>query len=186
MTYNEHELEHLILASPFDDRLRVLLEELLDDTEPDGVDIELLRRERRIAKALEQGESVSEVIHEYKQFRITQSNYFWDMRGCTDHLFRPFSLWLVACVPDRQFALNVAIQNKLHREFDSACLPVEIARGLHPDAAYETMHGILDFVRRYRGPSGTEPDLADDEITIEMLATYSSKYTDPNCPITMP
>jgi hypothetical protein len=183
VTHTERELEHLILANPLDDRLRVQLEELLDDTEPDSVDLELLRRERSIAEALEQGQSVSEVIHQYKQFRIEQSNYFWDMRGCSAHLFRSFSLWLVACGPDRLFALNVAIQNKLHREFDSACLPVEIARGLHPDAAYETMRGILDFVRRYRGPTGKEPELADDEITIEMLATYSSKYTDPNCPI---
>jgi GAF domain-containing protein len=177
VTYTEHELERLILANPLDDRLRVQLEELLLDTEPDGVDIELLRRERHIAEALEAVQSISELIDEYKQFRITQSNYFWDLRGCSDHLFRPFSLWLVACVPDRLFALNVAIRNKLNREFDPACLPLEIARGLRPDAAYETMRGIFDFVRRYRGPTGNEPDLVDDEITIEMLATYSSKYT---------
>ena len=186
MTHTEHELENMILANPLDDRLRVQLEELLHDTEPDGVDIELLRRERNIAEALEHGQSISELIHEYKQFRITQSNYLWDMRGCVDHLFRPFSLWLVACVPGRMFALNVAMQNKLHRGFDSASLPMEIARGLHPDAAHETMLGILDFVRRYRGPTGNEPALAADEITIEMLATYSSKYTDPDSPITMP
>jgi hypothetical protein len=108
------------------------------------------------------------------------------MRGCVDHLFRPFSLWLVACVPDRLFALNVAIQNKLHRTIELTPLPVEISRGLHPDAAYETMRGILDFVRRYRGPTGKEPDLADHEIAIEMLATYSLKCTAPDCPITMP
>ncbi|MEZ6138855.1 MAG: hypothetical protein R3C53_28555 [Pirellulaceae bacterium] len=186
MTYTEHELENMILANPLDDRSRVQLEELLHNTEPDGIDIELLRRERHIAEALEHNQSISEAIHAYKQFGITQSNYFWDMRGCVDHLFRPFLLWLVACVPARIFALNVAIQNKLNREFDSASLPMEIARGLHPDAAYETMRGILDFVRRYRGPTGSEPAVADDEIAIEMLATYSSKYTDPNCPITMP
>lgn len=183
VTPTEHELENLILANPLDDRLRVQLEELLGDTEPDGVGIELLRRERHIAEALERGQSMAEMIRDYKQFRIAQANDFWDMRGCSDHLFRPFSLWLVACVPDRLFALNVAIQNKLHQKLDSARLPVEIARGLHPDAAFETMRGIIEFVRRYRGPTGKEPPLADDEIAIEMLASYSSKYTDPNRPI---
>jgi hypothetical protein len=77
------------------------------------------------------------------------------------------------------FALNLAIQNKLNRTIESASFPVEMARGLRPDAMHETMLGIIDFVRRYRGPTGKEPDLADDEIIIEMLATYSTKYSVP-------
>lgn len=175
MDYTEDELESLILGNPLDDSLRIQLENLLQKSEPDCVDVELLRRERQIAEALDRGELVGELILEYKQFRIAQADYFWDMRSYADHLFRPFSLWLVTCNPDRFFSLNLAIQNKLNRTIEPQSLPVEIARGLHPDAAHETMCRIIDFVRRYRGPTGKEPDLMDGEIDIQILATYSSK-----------
>jgi hypothetical protein len=173
VSHTELELKSLILGNPLDDKLRIELEQRLADTEPGGIDSELLRRERMIADALDRGESIDGQIQEYKQFRITQSNYFWDMRGCLNHLFRPFSLWLVHCNPSRAFALNVALENKLHKKVDIHCLPVEILRGKQPDAAYEIKNGIIDFVRRYRGPSGREPTLNDDEIGIVMLAGYS-------------
>lgn len=174
----EHELESLILGNPLDDALRIELEELLCETEPDGVDIELLRRERCIANLLESGASIDRQIHEYKQFRIAQSHYFWDMRGCVNHLFRPFSLWLVHCDASREFALNIALENKLGRNIDIKSIPTEIVRGKQPDAAFEIKTGIIEFVRRYRGPSGHEPALKDDEINIAMLPTYSKKTPD--------
>jgi len=175
VAHTEHELESLILGNPLDDTLRIELEELLTETEPDGVDVELLRRERLIADMLDDGQSIDRQIHEYKQFRIAQAYYFWDMRGCVDHLFRPFSLWLVHCERSREFALNVALENKLRRKLEITSLPIEIVRGKQPDAAFGIKTGILDFVRRYRGPSGHEPSLHDDEIGIVMLATYSQK-----------
>ncbi|QDU54836.1 hypothetical protein [Aeoliella mucimassa] len=96
------------------------------------------------------------------------------MRGSVDHLFRHFSLWLVTCAADRRFALSVAIEKKLHRTIDLASMPVEIARELRADTVCDMMHGILDFVRRYRGPSGKEPELAEGEVKLRMLATYHS------------
>lgn len=173
MSHTLHELEDLILADPLNDGLRVELEELLASSEPNEIEHELLYRERTIADSLDHGRSIDEQINEYKQFRIAQSNYFWDLRGCVDHLFRPFSLWLVHCVPHREFAMNVALENKLKREIDIQSLPTEIARGTHADSAYEIRNGIIDFVRRYRGPTGKETDLLDGEIEIVMLATYS-------------
>jgi hypothetical protein len=79
----------------------------------------------------------------------------------------------VHCDPSRAFALNVALENKLRQMVDINSLPVEIVRGKQLDFAYEIKTGILDFVRRYRGPSGREPTLNDDEITIVVLAGYS-------------
>lgn len=177
VAYTEQELESLIPRNPLDDSLRIQPEKLLSETGPDDVDVEVLRRERQIAEALDRGESIQDLIRQYRQFRIAHSDYFWDMRGCVDHLFRPFSLWLVSCNPDRLFALNLAIQNKLNRAPELHLLPVEIASGFRPDAAFETMCGIIDFVRRYRGPTGKEPDLMDGEIEIKVLATYSSRYS---------
>ncbi|MCP4887118.1 MAG: hypothetical protein GY904_10965 [Planctomycetaceae bacterium] len=173
MGHTEHELESRILGDPLDDSLRVELEELLAEREPDGVDIELLRRERLIADSLVRGQSIDRAMHDYKQFRDARSDYFWDNRGCRNHLFRPFSLWLVHCEPSRQFALNVAIENKLNQTINFNSLPVEVLRGKQPNAAFDTRNAIMEFVRRYRGPSGTEPELVDSEIAIQMLATYS-------------
>jgi hypothetical protein len=167
------ELYALILKNPLEDDLRIQFENLLANTAPDSVELELLRRERRIADALDAGESIDGLIRDYKQFRVAQSDYFWDMRGCLDGLFRPFSLWVISCNPDRAFALNIAVKNKLNREVALRYLPVEALRDAHADKAFEIRSGILDFVRRYRGPSGDEPQLADNEIEIAMLATYS-------------
>ena len=168
-----HELKNLIPADPLNDRLRIELEQLLATTEPNDIELELLQRERQIAERLDSGLSIDEQINEYLQFMTTQSNYFWDMRGNTAHLFRPFSLWLMHCEPSRLFALNVALRNKLNRETAIPSFPIEIVSGKSPDSTYDLKNEIIDFVRRYRGPSGNEPDLREDEIRFVMLATYS-------------
>lgn len=173
MNHTLQDLEDLILADPLNDSLRIELEKVRASSEPNEIEHELLYRERMIAELLDYGRSIDEQIHEYKQFRSAHSNYFWDMRGCVDHLFRPFSLWLVHCVPHRKFALNVAMKNKIKREMAIQCMPTEIVRGTHADSAYEIRNGIIDFVRRYRGPTGKETELLDGEIDIVMLATYS-------------
>ena len=173
MSHTLQELEDLIPADPLNDSLRVELEQLLASSEPNEIEHELLYRERMIAESLDRGQSIDEQIHEYKQFRIAQSNYFWDMRGNVDHLFRPFSLWLVHCLPNREFALNVAMNNKINRKLDIKSIPTEIVRATHADSAHEIRNGIIEFVRRYRGPTGNETDLFDGEIEIVMLASYS-------------
>ena len=173
MTHTLQEQKSLILADPLDDSLRVELEQLFSTTEPNDVEHELLRRERQIAEDLDLGRLIDEQINEYIQFMIAQSGYFWDRRGNVNYLFRPFSLWLVYCEPSREYALDIALRNKNIQEIDFQSLPIEIDRGNSPDCAYQLKNGIIDFVRRYRGPSGNEPDLMECEIEIVMLATYS-------------
>ena len=173
MSHTLQELEDLIPVDPLNDSLRVELEQLLASSEPNEIEHELLYRERMIAESLDRGRSIDEQIREYKQFRISQSNYFWDMRGNVEHLFRPFSLWLVHCEPHREFALNVALNNKINRELDIQSIPTEFVRAKHAGSAHEIRNGIIEFVRRYRGPTGNETDLLDGEIEIVMLATYS-------------
>ena len=97
------------------------------------------------------------------------------MEGSLDYLFRSFSLWIVSCNASRRFALQVAIENKLNEAVQIGDLPQEIVRGMQLDSAYEARNRILDFIRRYRGPTGNEPNLADDEIELVMLATYSQR-----------
>ncbi|QDU54837.1 hypothetical protein [Aeoliella mucimassa] len=64
--YSAHELERQILAYPLDDSLRIQLEKHLRVTEPQGIDLELLSRERLMAESLEQGSSIDEQLHEYR------------------------------------------------------------------------------------------------------------------------
>ena len=169
----EDELKHLILGSPLDNSLRAELEQVLSVTEPDCIDRELLQRERLIADSLDSGEPVDDLIQDYRRFCIDTANYFWDERGCLDHLFRPFSLWLIGYDPSRKFALGIALENKLQRKVDIDFLPVEFLRAKRPDSVFAIKRGIIEFVQRYRGPSGREPELAADEIKIVMLASGS-------------
>jgi len=172
--YSEHELESLILRNPLDDDLRIQLENRLSATEPDSVELELLQRERKIAEALDAGEPVDDLIHAYQRFRVFRSDYFWDLRGSWGHLFRPFSLWLAFCDTTRAFALDVALQNKVKQRILFDSFPVEIVRDQMADSAFELKEGIIDFVPRYRGPSGKEPELTENEIVIVMRASYST------------
>ncbi|MDZ4818872.1 MAG: hypothetical protein SGJ20_07860 [Planctomycetota bacterium] len=169
----ENERAPLIRSNPLDDSLRIELENHLAERRPEAIQLELLRRERQIAELLDRGESVDALIEAYQQFRNEQSNFIWDMRGSVDHLYRPFSLWLTVCNSSRVFALQLAVQNKLRTQIDPSNVPIELTRGIDVLTAYSLHEKLLDFVRRYRGPNGTEPELADGEVSIVMRATYS-------------
>ncbi len=182
VTNTGDELENLILTNPLTIACGVLLEELLHDTEPDCVDINCFVVNGTSAEALEHGQSISELIHEYKQSGSHNRTTFGICAGVWIICLRPFSLWLVACVPGRVVCTECGNPNKLHREFDSASLPMEIERvDLHPDAAYETIRGILISFVDTVGQRVTSPPWQTTKLRFEMLATYSSKYTDPNC-----
>ena len=146
------ELEDMITTQPLDDSRRIELHRLLAVSEEHKIQHELLEHERAIAAQLDNDEPIEHLVGEYKEFKLKHSTYFWDMRGSLDHLFRPFSLWLVRCVHSREHAVRIAIRNKLGHEPEFENLPVEIVREKNLIDAYDLAESLIDFVRRYRGP----------------------------------
>ena len=178
----EDELKSLIRQDPGNDSFRIELEELLakKGTQPvsaqstlpqsaNSVMFTLMRREREFAESLDQGKSIDHLIVDYNRFVFDHGiEWYSELQP----MYRPFALWLVACEPSRRFALNVAVAHKANLPIGRNSLPLQIMSGKMSEV-HALKDGILEFVRRYRGPTGKEPPLADNEIELRIFASYS-------------
>jgi hypothetical protein len=116
-------------------------------------------------------------MESYIQFRSAQSTFFWDWRGRLDHVYRPFSLWLMQYHPRLRYAVELALQHKLGATINIDSPPVLFAQ-LRLREAFDLRLALLGFVSRYKGPSGSEPEVEEHEVEILMLASYSKRAPD--------
>ena len=156
--------QHLIEAMNRDRRdeaAKIQYELYLDRARPESVERVLLRREREIAASYLDPLILARLEDEYVAFRIEHDTYFWDHRGCLDHLFRLFKVWLVSFAERRIHAMSQALRHVCGIEggVDHKQLPLVIRTGVGLIGARDVKDKVLDFVRRYKGPSGNEPDV---------------------------
>jgi hypothetical protein len=162
----EHPLVEAIRRNPDDESLKIAYEQYLEESNTNSIQRELLRREREIAESYLDQAKLDRLIDEYERFRTDNSYYFWDYRGTLDHLFRSFNVWLISFNPARRFAIEQALQVRSgHNASDLNRLPIVVFRA-GPIDARESRDQIVSFVKRYRGPSGKEPEVQPGELNL--------------------
>jgi len=157
-----------------DEAAKVHFEEFLATTRPQSIERHLLRLEREIAQSHTDQLALDGWVDEYIKFRTEHSNYFWDNRGGLQYLFRSFKVWLVSFAEARRFAVEQAL--RLIPGIDASVnlddLPVVIQPNASPDGARSIKERVVDFIRRYKGPTGREPEVQAHEITLAVTPTW--------------
>ncbi|MEL7498321.1 MAG: hypothetical protein AAFN77_11980 [Planctomycetota bacterium] len=168
----ERQLYDAMKRDSDDEQAKRQYEELLARACPDALELELLRRQRELACEFRNGSRFDQLVEEFVAFRSEHRSFFLDSRGFIDPMFRRFKLWLVDCASQRHFALSQAIKLKLDKEVDFAHLPFELSHG-DVGRMRDRREGIIDFVRRYRGPAGNEPKLDRNEFDLLIAPTWT-------------
>lgn len=158
--------------NPRDEGTKLRYEEFLAGNRPDSVERRLLTLERELGRICADQAAFIRLVDQYIEFRAEHSSFFWDHRGGLDYLFRKFRVWLTSFNETRRFAVEQALQLTLHQSFDLDDLPVAIVSATAPDTARNTKDKIIEFIRRYKGPTGREPDVRPDEIVLVVTPSW--------------
>jgi len=172
MDARERELLDAMLDDPRNEAAKVRYEQFLAEIRPDSIERELLQRQRELAESFADQALFDSLVNGYIAFRIANSTYFWDLRGNLDFLLRKFRVWLVSVKASRRFAVEQALRYSLDKKIDLDHLPAVIVDATSPDEARSTKEKIVEFVRRYRGPTGNEPELQPDEIVLAVTPSW--------------
>ncbi len=175
MDDRERDLIETILRDPGDEAARVRYEEYLDVARPDCVQRRLLRLQREIAHSYADQAVFNRLVDQYVEFRMEHGG-FWDWRGQEEFacLFRSFKVWLVSFAESRRFAVKQALRMvlELDETLDLGNLPVVVVPDASPEGARYNMEKVLDFIRRYKGPTGREPEVQPDEIVMKITPSW--------------
>jgi hypothetical protein len=168
MDAEERRYVALLTEHPDDEQSKVNLEQYLASRKPESVVRRLLQFEREILEAFPDRRAIGRLVDDYNEFRVAAYDFLWDHRGSLDFLYRPFDLWLVAFEPLRRGAVQQALtysQRQLS-PVDLDVLPAIVLQSKRLLAAWEAKEDILTFVKRYRGPKGSEPEVQEHEIDL--------------------
>lgn len=158
--------------TPCDEEAKVRYEEFLAKARPDSIERGLLRRERELAESYKDQTAFDRLIDEYVVFRAKSMEYFWDNRGFLDYIFRSFKVWLVSFNESRRYAVEQAVKFRFHKSVDLDNLPAVIVSSTGPDGANAAKDEFLDFIQRYKGPTGREPDVQPGEIVLAITPSW--------------
>jgi len=172
MASQERELIAEMQRDPHSEDAKLRYEQFLSQSRPDDVELELLRRERELAESCSDPMKFDRLVDDYVEFRTEHSYYFWDRRGNLDYLYRSFKVWLVFVDDSRRFAVEMALKMVRDLTIDLYMLPAVIVKETCPIGSRETKENILGFVRRYRGPTGREPELQKDEVVLAVTPSW--------------
>ena len=172
MEAQERDLILEMQRDPRSEDAKVRYEQFLAQTRPDSVELELLRRERELAESCSDPIKFDRLVDDYTEFRIEHSYYFWDRRAGMDYLDRSFKVWLVSVQDSRRFAVEMALKMVLDLSIDLDAVPAVIVEETSPIGSRETKENILGFVRRYKGPTGREPELQKDEVVLTVTPSW--------------
>ena len=67
-----------MLRDQSDEAAKIRYEQYLEEFEPESVELQLLRRERQLAKVSLDTGAFCRLMDEYVAFKIEQSAFFWD------------------------------------------------------------------------------------------------------------
>ena len=175
MASQERNLIAEMQRDPHSEDAKVRYEQFLAQFRPDSVDLELLRRQRELAESCSDPIKFDQLVDDYVEFRTEHDDYFWDNRGGLDYLDRSFKVWLVSVHDSRRFAVEMALKMVLDLTIDLDMVPAIIVKETSPIGSRETKENILGFIRRYRGPSGREPELQKDEVVLAVTPSWVAR-----------
>ncbi|MGI8978714.1 MAG: hypothetical protein ACR2FY_05780 [Pirellulaceae bacterium] len=176
MDAQERNLIAEMQRGPRSEDAKIRYEQFLADSCPDSVELQLLRRQRELANSYSDQFQFDQLVDDYVAFMTEHSYYFWDRRGGLDYLQRSFKVWLVSCHNSRRFALNLALKMVLDITLDLDKVPAVIVEKTDPISSREVKENIIGFVRRYRGPTGREPELQKDEVILAVTPWWVTNF----------
>jgi hypothetical protein len=172
MEEQERELIAEMQRDPRSEDAKNRYEQFLANSCPESIELQLLRRQRELANSYADQLQFDLLVDDYIAFQTEHSYYFWDRRGGLDYLQRSFKVWLVSFHESRRYAVELALKMVLKTTVDLDKVPAVIVESTDPIGGRNAKEDITGFVRRYRGPSGSEPDLQESEIVLAVSPSW--------------